>query len=314
MQKSMFPNPTLWPRDRDGVLEVAHQWYDQSLVAVNTTSIANMPQGEVVPPSVGATNFEREVDDMDMSDAAALSIAMNSINYMFWDKVDDEFIRYQRHGVVGALAMTQAFQDAWDEPTSAISQARFTKTPLTLADIESIFGDIPNPQSRVDVLNEVLLSDRLDQLSEEMQYMQQSNHGVFNTSIAARIADAFPLAYGDEVLKKAQLAVSGIWRDARARGFTGDCELTAFADYQIPNVLRALGVLDYSDELAQKIEQGQLIDENSVEERAIRAASILAIEQIAQQQNVSVADVDYWVWLKRKEPQTPFHLTKTLTY
>lgn len=301
--------PSQWPANKSEVLDVCVNWYNSALVKIDREAISRLPVGEVVPPPIGDTNLERLDAAVDLQSAAQFAIAMNSINYMFWSKSDNgEFVRYQNKGAIGALAMTDAFKQAWDNPNSAISAARNGK-PLSAKDILEIFGEIPDPESRAEILNEVLVGNSLQTISQKIAQGNQ-----FNTELASRLAQAFPHAYGDEVLKKSQLAVSAIWREARTRGFKGECDLTAFADYQIPNVLRALGILKYSDDLVNKIDQGVLIEEHSPEEKAIRAASILAIEELSQSQGVSVADVDFWIWLKRKEPQTPFHLTYTTAY
>lgn len=310
----LLKSPSLWPTDRAGVLDVAARWYEPALVALNEQVVDAFPLGEVTPPPVGETNLELAGKMNTLAVASQFAIAMNAINYMFWDKTDSgEFVRYQKDGQVGALAMTEAFRQAWENPESHIQRALQQGIALTAQDIQEVFGDIPRPQSRADILNEVLLSPRLAELGETMAQVGQDNTA-FDTALAAQLAQAFPLAYGDEVLKKAQLAVSAVWREARMRGSEATCVLTAFADYQIPNVLRALNVLQYDENLAKRIDQGDLIEENSPEERAIRAAAILAVERLSHSQGVFVADVDYWVWLKRREPKTPFHLTDTTAY
>ena len=298
-----------WPANKSEVLDVCVSWYNSTLVEIDRDAIFRLPVGDVVPPPIGDTNLERLDAVVDLQSAAQFAIAMNSINYMFWSKSESgEFVRYQNNGSIGALAMTDAFKQAWEDPNSAISAARNGK-PLSAKDVLAVFGEIPDPVGRAEILNEVLVGSSLQNISQEIAQRNE-----FNTELASRLAQSFPKAYGDEVLKKSQLAVSAIWREARIRGFEGDCDLTAFADYQIPNVLRALGILKYSDNLANKIDQGSIIEEHSPEEKAIRSASILAIEELAKSQGVSVADVDFWIWLKRKEPQTPFHLTYTTAY
>lgn len=298
-----------WPANKSEVLDVCVSWYNSTLVEIDRDAIFRLPVGDVVPPPIGDTNLERLDAVVDLQSAAQFAIAMNSINYMFWSKSESgEFVRYQNNGAIGALAMTDAFKQAWEDPNSAISAARNGK-PLSAKDVLAVFGEIPDPVGRAEILNEVLVGSSLQNISQEIAQRNE-----FNTELASRLAQSFPKAYGDEVLKKSQLAVSAIWREARIRGFEGDCDLTAFADYQIPNVLRALGILKYSDNLANKIDQGSIIEEHSPEEKAIRSASILAIEELAKSQGVSVADVDFWIWLKRKEPQTPFHLTYTTAY
>lgn len=167
----------------------------------------------------------------------------------------------------------------------------------------------------MDILNEVLLNPRLREFGERAHAIAEgSEQGGFTTAFAAELADAFPLTFGDGVLKKAQLATSAIWRGALARGKSVGCDLTAFADYEIPNVLRSIGVLTYAQDLADTIDNHRLIGRDSVDEHALRGASILAIEAIATAQGVVVADVDYAIWLRRDTPTTPFHLTETTAY
>lgn len=314
MRLPIAPTPSLWPTSTAGVLNVAKDWYDADRVAI--TPIENLPRAlldSIQPPAIGDTNLE-SAPTSSLSSAAAFAIAMNSINYRFWDKTEDgAFVRYENEGKVGAMAMTDAFQKAWSDPSSPLAQARDHHIPLTVADIATLFGPMPAPESRVAILNEVLLNPQLHSLAEQACDMLDSDQA-FGTAFSALMAQAFPLAYGDEVLKKAQLATSAIWREARSHGYSGECAVTAFADYQIPNVLRALGVLQYAPELAERIDRMELIPVDGADERAIRAASILAVEQLADACGVSVADVDYWIWLKRKEPKTPFHLTDTTAY
>ena len=172
---------------------------------------------------------------------------------------------------------------------------------------------MPGLAARVAILNQVVLSPDLPRLASQALALGQAN-APLGVAFAASLADAFPLGYADEVLKKAQLATSGLWRLVRQAGSRSSCDVTAFADYQIPNVLRVMGLLDYHPDLAASIDQGALIAANGPDERALRAAAILAVDQLAAQQGIAVADVDYWLWLNRKEPKTPFHRTRTTLY
>lgn len=315
LEDRMIPaTPTQWPRQRAGVIEVAQDWYDSSLVAINRQAIAALPQGTIesipVEDNVLGTTPTTPGKYLDSAEA---TIALGAINHMFWEQQNGEFTRYEHEGKIGALAMTAAFEKAWADPNSPLRQARDKGIPLSHEDISTVFGDIPVPETRRHILNQILLSAELPRLAAVAQRMGQVGD-TLGVAYAAQLADAFPWGYGDEVLKKAQLTTSGLWRQARQAGAMSPCDVTAFADYQIPNVLRALGLLDYSAELAAKIDRGELIEGNEVEERAIRAAALLAVDVLAKQQNVAVADVDYWLWLKRKEPQTPFHRTRTTLY
>lgn len=306
------PAPSLWPSTKAGVLEIAQGWYQPGRVAVNERAIAGLELPAIAvgaEPSMAAGKL-----GMDWGDNVALSLALNSINYQFWDlDAQGGFQRYSFNGTVGAMGMREAFENAWFDPTSALSRARRGGYVLTAADVQGMFGDLPALDTRVNVLNEVLQPPTLARLTQELTE-ELARTGQASTPMAKRIADAFPIAYGDAVLKKAQLAVSEIWVKARAEGHRIDCDLTAFADYQIPNILRAMGVLDYAPDLAERIDALQPIGYNSPDEQAIRAASLLAVERIAERAGVPVAAVDHYLWMRRKEATTPFHLTFTTAY
>lgn len=207
-----IPAPSQWPRTKSGILDVANDWYDSNRVAVNMGAIAALdlpaiPVGSDVTMAAGKMG-------MNLVENTALSLALNSINYQFWDLGSQgEFIRYAHEGIVGALGMRQAFERAWSDPDSALSQARLG-TPLTLDEVQAMFGDIPAAASRVAILNEVLTSPDLDRLSRKI-VDQMALTGKVDTAMAHDVATAFPLAYGDCVLKKAQLAVSEVWVKAR---------------------------------------------------------------------------------------------------
>lgn len=307
----MGATPELWPTTKAGVLEVASQWYNPSIARIDDEAIANLqlPPIEVgAEPAMTAGKLGSE-----WKENIALSLALNSINYQFWDlSPSGEFLRYSYEGIVGAQGMRKAFEDAWADPQSPLSRARMGE-PLTQEGVLLVFGDIPSPQTRVQVLNEMLLPPKLDQLCDTLMGQIETSQR-FDVLMAHEVAKAFPLSYGDQVLKKAQLALSEMWVQLQVQGKKMECDLTAFADYQIPNILRAMGVLQYSDELAQKIASFQEIPYESDEEKAIRGASLLAVEKIADLAKVPVAAVDHYLWMRRKEASTPFHLTFTTAY
>lgn len=307
--------PSFWPRNRAGIIDVAKDWYLSGHVYINQEKIVHLESGTItpVPESENILGSTLSGSNQKYLSQAEASIVIGSINHMFWEVVDREFIRYEHQGQVGALAMTGAIERAWNNPDSALWKARHEGIPLTEQSIKEVFGDIPAPKPRVAILNQILLSDQLPHLAEVAQRIGQAGDPL-GVEFAARLADTFPLGYGDELLKKAQLTTSWLWRQARACGSVSPCDVTAFADYQIPNVLRAMGILTYEPELAERIDRGELIAANGPDERCIRAASILAVDMLSKQQRVDVADVDYWLWLRRKEATAPFHRTRTTLY
>jgi hypothetical protein len=84
--------------------------------------------------------------------------------------------------------------------------------------------------------------------------------------------------------KRAQITCSDLAEALRERGlgrFHDLDELTLFADNLVPHVLRSLGVLVYSPDLAKRIDAEELIPSGSAEEVEIRAAALHAVERLA---------------------------------
>jgi hypothetical protein len=66
-------------------------------------------------------------------------------------------------------------------------------------------------------------------------------------------------------------------------GRFGDLDqLTLFADNLVPHVLRTLGVLVYDPALVRRIDAGELIESQSVEEVEIRAVAVHAVERLSE--------------------------------
>lgn len=78
-----------------------------------------------------------------------------------------------------------------------------------------------------------------------------------------------------------------------------DCEqLTAFADYRLPQVFRHYEVFTYSTNLSRRIDSLEHLEAGSPEEVEIRAATIQACEQLkAHLPHRTSADIDLGLWL-----------------
>lgn len=125
--------------------------------------------------------------------------------------------------------------------------------------------------------------------------------------------------------KRAQLLASDINLvfDKKGYGeFKNTNEITAFADYKLPQVLRKLGIFSYTQELAEKIDHKILIPKGSEEEVEIRANTIWAVELIKEKVREKIPDIDSvrvndHLWLSSgKIPTTekPYHRARTTAY
>jgi hypothetical protein len=99
-------------------------------------------------------------------------------------------------------------------------------------------------------------------------------------------------------------------------------QLTAFADYKLPQVFRELGIISYHPELAARIDRREMLVSGGKEEVEIRAMTIWAVESLrgAFRQTGREANsmqIDNWLWrLGQLEPfrQRPYHRCRTAFY
>ncbi|GAB5035205.1 upf0553 family protein [Nannochloropsis oceanica] len=136
--------------------------------------------------------------------------------------------------------------------------------------------------------------------------------------------------------KRAQIFVGDVWaaygkqtERSHPYSFKDMEQLTMFADYRVPQILRARGVLNYSPALERKIDTKEELSAGSEEEVEIRAATVQAVEQIMTTWNeggkeggreggrVMSVEVDWLLWQegeKAKEELPPHHRTLTIFY
>ncbi|MEX3984272.1 queuosine salvage family protein [Paraburkholderia sp. EG287A] len=315
-----------YPEKTNPVLTIARTDYNPVLVEINRDAIALLPpsgdlkaMGPTLPQDSICLGLE----------GIPYFIAMNSLNFQFWDVTEkDEFVRYRHEGEEGALAMRTVFQTCWELAAMRAHEAGradsdvpfFTRELIDLFGREGLsgrFGEIPAIGKRARILMEVLGDGKLllnvaNTLHEALVTRQQL------TWVHAKLlAHSFPVAYGDDYLKKAQLTlmfIAGQW-NAYNPGRPCKLDVTAAADYQLPKILRAMGILRYSDWLAASVDQTQLIEAESIAERAIRAGTVLACEELAEHLNCSLPEVDFWLWVNRNQARdAKFHLTRTTAY
>jgi hypothetical protein len=126
-------------------------------------------------------------------------------------------------------------------------------------------------------------------------------------------------------LKRAQILVAdiaGSFRGERWGEFKNLSELTAFADYKLPQLLRAWGVLQYQPRLARQIDRGKELPKDSAAEIEIRAATLWAVEflreALAQRGHVlNSVQMDSFLWESSQREisgMKPYHRVRTIFY
>ncbi|WP_197431171.1 queuosine salvage family protein [Halorubrum sp. CBA1125] len=265
-------------------------------------------------------------------------LVSNSLNFVY-DDIDTQrrfTTEYDGEIWTGAYALWASMRRALDEGRP-ITDGEYLRT-LTLEETKDIFrGDPPIPmiQARHEILTSMgtTLCDIADghfhtevSLDEPLWLFDDGN------GLVEWLTSEFPRAYGDERTysgdtvyfdKKAQLSAGILYgRFADRPGFEiPDLdELTVFADYLIPALLRNVGILEYSPSLARKVDEKRPIAENSPEEVEIRLATVHVGEKLLERVNagrsepITAYTLDQLLWLAGRERDLVHHLTETTAY
>lgn len=126
-------------------------------------------------------------------------------------------------------------------------------------------------------------------------------------------------------LKRAQICVADLhaaFHGEQWGHFADLDQLTAFADYKLPQLLRRAGALVYTPGLARQVDAYTLIPPGSEPEIEIRAATIWAVEllrrALAQRGIIRTASaIDYRLWAESQTKipdEKPYHRTRTIYY
>jgi hypothetical protein len=260
-------------------------------------------------------------------------LLLDALNFCFWAEKDAPrwSIEYQGEVLNGywaeAAALKRAVEEAiplWD------AQYLSTISPEMMAHIFRGTQTIPLFEQRITHTREVgrvLLEQYDGQFAHAVEKVRGSA-----VQLALLLAHDFP-SFRDRVyyrncevhfLKRAQICVADLHCSFRGKqwgAFTDLAQLTAFADYKLPQVLRYYGVLAYDPALAERVDRQEPLQPGSEEEVEIRAATVWACELLrrALLQRGSVMDaarIDQKLWLLGQNSTTmrPYHRTRTIYY
>jgi len=310
--------------------------------------------GEVIatrtpPPAWDAGTHYRATGEDALDRTIGWVVVLDALNFCFWAQGDDPDWRWriESGGTVhdGYMALAIALRDAanaglpvW-EPNwlAAVNETVLARL------FRPVPGSAPIPllAERAANLRELgtAMQDRFPGPQPWTALVAEAKHSA--PRLAQAVIEAFP-SFNDaapwsppggpgEVTmipfhKRAQILASDL--AATLEGFPGTSplterdQLTAFADYKVPQVLRHLGILRYDETLAGAIQRRELLPAGSRPEVEIRAATIWGCELLRQRLETrgacfTAADVDWLLWNAGQAlPGTPepYHRTVTIFY
>ncbi len=267
-------------------------------------------------------------------DTATYLLVLDTINFCFWPQPGKPRweIEYRSERLSGYHALAASLKMAV-ESGSPIVDARYL-AELSLGELKRILGgqgELQLMERRVQNLNElghVLLSEYKGGAHRFVESAGRSAK-----KLARLLAEMLPsfndvagyLGQKAVFLKRAQIFVAdlhGAFGGRKWGSFEDMDEITAFADYKLPQVLRHLGILSYAQALSKKVDQEVFIAPGSPEEIEIRGNTVWAVELIRQEldragKGLRAFEIDWILWnLGQRDEfrKKPYHRSITVFY
>ena len=261
-------------------------------------------------------------------------LVLDSLNFCFWPaqgKMKWE-IDYGSITLSGYYALAASLKQAFEGGIPITSSEYLAGLSLTeLKQVLGGQGELQLMEHRLQILNE--LGQVLVGEYEGKARKLVESAGGSSVKLVRLLSEKLPsfrdvaeyLGHKVFLYKRAQIFIADLYGafDGKSWGsFTDMGNLTAFADYKLPQVLRYLGILRYNQDLAKKVDQQVLIEAGSAEEVEIRANTLWAVEFIRQELcsmgiGLRAFEIDWILWNMGQREQCrekPFHRTLTIFY
>jgi hypothetical protein len=264
-------------------------------------------------------------------------LLLDALNFCFWSLPGEPRWQVEWHGTQlnGYNALAAAL-------TEAMRAGRPLHDAAYLASLDAAeLGEILRPAPSSPPIP--LFEARLANAREAGRVLLERYEGQFANAVLAAERGAVRLAqllardfpsFADvaswngrpvPILKRAQICVADLATLFNGEGW-GELaaldELTAFADYKLPQLLRHEGILVYAPELAAAVDSYTLIPAGSRGELEIRAATIWAVELLRRSLAARgvvrrASEIDYRLWAESQvalPDERPYHRTLTIFY
>ena len=314
------------------VVEVGeHVW-------INEDCVASLAQQWLQQDSTDTTLIPSPAyDDYHFFDGTERTVnwvlVLDAMNFCFWSEKDQPRWRIEYKGELlnGYLAEAAALRRAVEEDIP-IWDAHYLSTISDEALAAIFLGEqtIPLFEQRLQNIRQVgrVLLEQYD--GQFINAIKQAEGSAIK--LALLLAKHFP-SFNDvalyrtrkvRFLKRAQICVADLYNSFSGQSwgaFPDIDQLTVFADYKLPQVLRQYGILEYHPSLAQRIDNQEIIEAGSEEEVELRAATVWAGELLRramthEEYSYTAAQIDLRLWSlgQHSTDMKPYHRTRTIFY
>lgn len=272
-----------------------------------------------------------DISKLSDKDKLQFLFLFNQLSFSYWGEPKWS-VEYQGETYDGSWAMIACIGRAIEAGVPILDceyQASISREDFA----EFLNGNVEIPlfEERWQILRETsaILNKKYDGLVWNLVDSAEGDASV----LVKKIINDFPSfvdrsAYQGEVVefhKLAQLFTADVHQAFGGEGIgelKNTDKLTACADYKLPQILRRIGVLSYSKDLAKRIDSMVMIEKDSEEEIEIRANTVMAVEMMKKAIQVKYPEVNSihindFIWLLGQTKSTedkPYHRTRTCRY
>jgi hypothetical protein len=267
--------------------------------------------GAIEPGPAPELDPERHYLDGSREDVAAYLLTLDAINFgSGWFPT----LR-KRPGCSGYYTVSSALADQWR------AHGPWSNDALRAMDAD-VLADVLGQERGHELIG--LYAEALRQLGKwlgadvPLARIEAAARATSGCVSAETLADALrAIPFFDDVgfWKRAQITANDFHLTGIVR-FDDIDRLTIFADNLVPHVLRVDGVLVYDEELAARVDSGELLPPGE-EEREIRGCAVHACELIAGELGIPARDLDVMLWNRgqgERYKSRPRHRTRTVYY
>lgn len=237
----------------------------------------------------------------------AYILVLDTINFSFWAASG------------GYWRLAEGLRDAF-AGESRIWEPAVLET-ITAQQLETYVGELPMLEERAGALRELGAFAGEQGSFDALIQDTAAGQAAF---LADRLASFRDVAHYDDLevpfLKRAQITAADL-NGAGVASFPDLDALTCFADYKLPQALRHLGAIEYSDRLARRVDDWRELEPGEPAEAEIRAATVVAVERLrdgleAAGRELRSFEVDWMLWELSQGlyPVRPHHRVRTVFY
>lgn len=269
-----------------------------------------------------------DMDKLSVNQKVDFLLVMHSIGYSYWGS-PKWTVEYNGNLFDGSYGMVAALARAIEKDYPILNYKYLANISVSeLDDVLKGNVQIPMFEERLSAIREIgkVVAEKFDR-----DFMNAIINVETDIDLLNIIIDNFP-SYSDKsrykdndvfFYKRAQLLSADIFQVMQGQrfGIHNLNNLTACADYKIPQVLRHFGILEYHSDLKYMVDNKIELKKDCDEEVEIRANMIWAIELMKgiiknkfKYVNSIIIDDQLWILSQINKCDKPYHLIRTTAY